>query len=339
MPFADGPTPQEEVADSPEDEPQTGPARLFVGQPRAVAPAGVRAAGFAEKSQAGDANDEVVDEAWESRLRWTGLDRSARTVVEDQDARRGRERRERAQLATEEPQAARRGLVAPARPEPPEPPAPEAETVPAEEDFFTAIPAAAPPRRPSVARGIDPFARPPPAPFVPRTQRSGHEERPIPAAAWAAVGVALLIVAGGYVWYRVRPATPAVAELVTEADAVPAPPLRPPPEPLPVPVPVLDASPAPASKPPVVPPVAADSPAKVIGIPATPAGRLRLHTDEEARIRIDGKGHGSVGKLEDYELPIGNHTVTVTSIRTGRTLTQRVRIDEGRGTEVVFTFR
>ncbi|MSQ00600.1 MAG: hypothetical protein EXR71_01745 [Myxococcales bacterium] len=261
-----------------------------------MAPAGVRAAGFTETSRPSEPANAVVDEAWESRLPWTGLDWSADT----------------------------------------------------EERFLDAT---ASPSPPVAGHGPDPFALPV-AKFVPRTQRPGGEDRPIPAAAWAAVGLALLIAAAGYVWYRVHPRVqgavpvtaeppPPVAPLLLESPAGPEPAVVPsadgaslpslPPPPLALPAAVVEA--------PVGPPVRADQPASVSGTPETPMGRLHLYTDEDAHIRIDGRGRGDVTKLDDYELEVGDHTVKLTSLRTGRTLTQRVRIDTGRGSQLVFTFR
>lgn len=94
---------REELPQEPEapDEPVAGPARLFIGPPRPVSPSGVRALG----STTG-VDDELPErrsapDDWEERLRWTGLDRSARTRVEDVDGRRDRERQERARSRTQ----------------------------------------------------------------------------------------------------------------------------------------------------------------------------------------------------------------------------------------------
>ncbi len=331
-----------DVVDPSDDEPQAGPARLFVGPPRAVAPAGVRAAGFSAQTAGREPDESAADETWESRLRWTGLDRSARTVAQDGDGRRVRERGERARASSDAPQAwtpvatpMRIVPVVPLPPPPPEPPPAAA----LENEFFEAPPSALPPRRPKSGNAIDPFARAPPTPFVPRTQRPGTDDRPIPAAAWAAVGVVLLIAAGGYVWSRVVPRV----EHRHEAQAAVELARTEPPGTKPVAgdglVELPPALPPVVVQQPVAPPLAPVASTPVAGAAETPLGRLRVTTDAEARVRIDGLGRGAVDKLDDYELPIGVHTIKLTSIRTGRTLTQTVRIDEGRWSWLEFTFR
>lgn len=95
----------------PDEEPEVGPARLFIGPPRATSPwgvsAGIEAAPDTGTSEAGPPGD------WEERLRWSGLDRSARTVAED---REGQAERMRPRGAI--PEAARRAVMgqAPQRP-------------------------------------------------------------------------------------------------------------------------------------------------------------------------------------------------------------------------------
>ncbi len=94
-----------------DEEPEAGPARLFIGPPRATSPrgvsAGIEAAPDTGASEAGPPGD------WEERLRWSGLDRSARTVAED---REGQAERMRPRGAI--PEAARRAVMGQASPRP-----------------------------------------------------------------------------------------------------------------------------------------------------------------------------------------------------------------------------
>lgn len=87
-----------------DEEPEQGPARLFIGPPRLSTPRGVSVGIDA----ASPTNVDEVEPAgdWEERLRWAGLDRSARTVAEDRDAERSRPRPPGAL-----PDAARRGVM------------------------------------------------------------------------------------------------------------------------------------------------------------------------------------------------------------------------------------
>lgn len=156
MPLAMGRTQPDEVDEPPPDapdEPVEGPARLFIGAPRAVAPTGVRAFGGTATGVDEAAPEPLqAPDDWEERLRWTGLDRSARTRVEDVDGRRDRERQERARSRTQP--AAWEALA--------QAPAPRGVVpTPVPEEYATepAIPA---PRLPRVAVSEPPAEPPPP---------------------------------------------------------------------------------------------------------------------------------------------------------------------------------
>ena len=152
MPLAEAESPPGLPAevDDAEEEPLRGPARLFVGPPRSVSPAGVRAAGLVDTTDIGVHDAEAhPPEDWESRLRWTGLDRSARTVAEDGEGRRDRERRERARAAATERGNWDAMASPPARPvSPPQPAWPVAEPSPPPRAFTPPPdePTPAPPR-------------------------------------------------------------------------------------------------------------------------------------------------------------------------------------------------
>ena len=88
----------------PDEEPEQGPARLFIGPPRVSTPRGVSVGIDAAPPTNVDEVEPSGD--WEERLRWAGLDRSARTVAEDRDAERSRPRPPGAL-----PEAARRGVM------------------------------------------------------------------------------------------------------------------------------------------------------------------------------------------------------------------------------------
>ncbi|GDX83477.1 hypothetical protein LBMAG42_52880 [Deltaproteobacteria bacterium] len=139
MPLAMGKTqPDEEEASPPEppDEPVEGPARLFIGAPRAVAPTGVRPFGNTTGVDEAAPDPAAAPDDWEERLRWTGLDRSARTRVEDVDGRRDRERQERSRSRTQP--ASWEALA--------QPPAPRSGTPPVAPEVYATEPTVSAPR-------------------------------------------------------------------------------------------------------------------------------------------------------------------------------------------------
>lgn len=148
--------PDEEDPPPPEptDEPVEGPARLFIGAPRTVTPTGVRPFGDSTTGVDEAAPDPArTPDDWEERLRWTGLDRSARTRVEDVDGRRDRERQERSRSRTQP--GAWDALA--------KTPAPRGVAPVASEEYATepALPA---PRAPRAAISEPPAEPPPPPP-------------------------------------------------------------------------------------------------------------------------------------------------------------------------------
>jgi hypothetical protein len=167
----------------PDDEPVEGPARLFVGAPRAHSPRGA-AAGITTDVDPAEVAPGAVDD-WEQSLRWAGLDRAARTVVEDHAGRVERERMQRTRPVPE-PQrwGARIGGLGgieprggPAEPLPPSPPVPARATAhdeEAESPYLAQNPAEPARLRASVGRkaaaaaqpagGVPAAAAPAPAP-------------------------------------------------------------------------------------------------------------------------------------------------------------------------------